>query len=879
MKKFLFSIILTILLIASSVNAEFFSDVIVTSPNGIWTDSRAYSTLNDAIAAVGANERTIKIVSPQTVTTLTVPSNVTLEFDRDGSITNSGQLTINTRNIKAPNRQIFTGVGNIDFADGSVVKTGWFSNIETAFALTTNDTVTLVVSKPQTITASYSPGNNVHLKWEGPGNILTINAGRVVGNLKNIEAGNFQIFAGFGDLDFLDGTKLKLSWFNGLRSVITWVESEEVTLIIDEANSVTFTNTIPYNIDTVVLKGCVSTISAGVALTIQGSIEAGIYQIFDGSGTISVRGVMDKVWAAWWGFDTSASGAINAAAIQSALTTFNTTPGGVVQLHRGIFTVAPDVIDFAGMIGHSLIGVSNGGSYNNPNASGTELLFTGGVGSVGINIATGIGPGTQGSIQGNEIANIHIDGNDVLETGIKVAGAGNYIHDLSVEQCREYGLWLSNFTNSTKVERVMSRNNDTGAAGYGLYINGVNSTVYTIRDSNFSANNIGVRIEAGVNAVFDGTIVMESNQQEGMYIRRVAAANPINNIAFDGTLYFEENYVDTTAGYHLVIDTTGATPSGDDFPAHLTFDKIWMTLGNVTTANFIDILACRYVNFYDVILVSSGSTADKVRINGSYANYVNVYNTEGFNPLNGTYGLKGNRIKNGAETEEHGIVSYTGLTAPIIALGSAPTAGQTFPEGNVLYSSVSRTRAITVASELLMGFTIPANSVLIGAQLRVDTALNAGETWRANWYWNGARNVIISGAAEAVAKDTKVWGPFKRNFSGTGSITNGGTTDVITHGLGFAPPAESISVTLTENPTNTPGAIWVDTITATQFTVNSENDPGVSNLDFGWKVSMSDSPAFTVDIALTRSSGNNFSAVGDITGIVYYIDRELSNAP
>ncbi|MDY6966101.1 MAG: right-handed parallel beta-helix repeat-containing protein [Halobacteriota archaeon] len=71
--------------------------------------------------------------------------------------------------------------------------------------------------------------------------------------------------------------------------------------------------------------------------------------------------------------------------------------------------------------------------------------------------------------------------------------------------------------------------------------------------------------------------------------------------------------------------------------------------------------------------------------------------------------------------------------------------------------------------------------------------------------------------------------------SGTGSITSGGTTDVITHGLSVTPTAEDISITLKENPTNTPGAIWVDTITSTQFTVNCENDPGASNLDFGWR--------------------------------------------
>jgi hypothetical protein len=72
--------------------------------------------------------------------------------------------------------------------------------------------------------------------------------------------------------------------------------------------------------------------------------------------------------------------------------------------------------------------------------------------------------------------------------------------------------------------------------------------------------------------------------------------------------------------------------------------------------------------------------------------------------------------------------------------------------------------------------------------------------------------------------------------SGTGSITSGSTSDVITHGCSFTPTAADITITLTENPTNTPGAIWVDTIGATYFTVNCENDPGASNLDFSWSV-------------------------------------------
>lgn len=75
-----------------------------------------------------------------------------------------------------------------------------------------------------------------------------------------------------------------------------------------------------------------------------------------------------------------------------------------------------------------------------------------------------------------------------------------------------------------------------------------------------------------------------------------------------------------------------------------------------------------------------------------------------------------------------------------------------------------------------------------------------------------------------------------RQGGGTATILSGNTSVVVTHGLDFVPTAAEITITLTENPTNSPGAIWVDTITATQFTVNCEADPGASNLDFAWAV-------------------------------------------
>ena len=96
----------------------------------------------------------------------------------------------------------------------------------------------------------------------------------------------------------------------------------------------------------------------------------------------------------------------------------------------------------------------------------------------------------------------------------------------------------------------------------------------------------------------------------------------------------------------------------------------------------------------------------------------------------------------------------------------------------------------------------------------------------------------LTNPSNFIVRDNNGYGDegFITMSDGTGSITSGGTSDVITHGLDVTPEAGMIMITLTENPTNTPGAIWVDTITSTQFTVNCENDPGASNLDFSWYV-------------------------------------------
>jgi hypothetical protein len=91
----------------------------------------------------------------------------------------------------------------------------------------------------------------------------------------------------------------------------------------------------------------------------------------------------------------------------------------------------------------------------------------------------------------------------------------------------------------------------------------------------------------------------------------------------------------------------------------------------------------------------------------------------------------------------------------------------------------------------------------------------------------------ITNTQNAVIQDNPDFVTFAK---GSGEIVNGTTSDVITHGLDVTPFPYDINIALIEDPTNTPGAIWLSAVGATTFTVNCENDPGASSLSFQWKV-------------------------------------------
>jgi hypothetical protein len=319
----LFAIFAVIFCLAAS--ATFFSDVIVTSPTGIWTDSRAYTTLNAAITAIGTSEQDLYIAKEEVVTTLVIPANIRLHFVKGGSIANSNTLTINTKNIHA-DHQIFTGVGAVNFASSTEVRSRWFVDFETAITQTSNDTVVLIVDTAGTLLNSAAVGNNILLRWNAS-NLITIAAGQTLSNIGDISAPDIRLFIVSGAVTFKTPSPLaavRACWFGTSLATLDIADNAAVAaekqLIITPGDWV-IDDSITLASNVSVLQNADLQIATTKTLTINGSLDAGLYQIFSCTGTGKVvfdAGAVNEVYPIWWATNSIPGTTDMTAAIQAA---------------------------------------------------------------------------------------------------------------------------------------------------------------------------------------------------------------------------------------------------------------------------------------------------------------------------------------------------------------------------------------------------------------------------------------------------------------------------------------------------------------------------------------------------------------------------------
>jgi len=100
----------------------------------------------------------------------------------------------------------------------------------------------------------------------------------------------------------------------------------------------------------------------------------------------------------------------------------------------------------------------------------------------------------------------------------------------------------------------------------------------------------------------------------------------------------------------------------------------------------------------------------------------------------------------------------------------------------------------------------------------------------ANNLYNNSGTDLVDNGTSSLIRDNK---GYVTENSGTSSIDSGQTTKVVAHGLATTPTV--VNIAFREQGTDDFGRWWVDTIGASNFTLNVSVDPGVSNLDFAWE--------------------------------------------
>ena len=269
--KIVLMVILTWLVligVSFGANAQYSPDTIITSSDGFWLDSRAKLNLSSAVTAIGSDVRDLVIAGSESVSSdLIIPATTHVRAMRGCAITVSAgkTLTINDLNIDAGDNQIFFGSGNIDFAEGAVVRSTWFVDFEEAVAETLNDSITLIVAADDTLIANLAIGDSVTLKWEAEGSIINISSGTTLSNVNGIIAGNYPILGGTGNISGEVEQYINSSWFS------------TVTSLIDATAYMTGLDSLSFN-------------SSGVSIEKSGLI----YYPTDGASTIAINSAIES---------------------------------------------------------------------------------------------------------------------------------------------------------------------------------------------------------------------------------------------------------------------------------------------------------------------------------------------------------------------------------------------------------------------------------------------------------------------------------------------------------------------------------------------------------------------------------------------------------
>ncbi|TMV47490.1 hypothetical protein FE783_21040 [Paenibacillus mesophilus] len=234
-------------------------------------------------------------------------------------------------------------------------------------------------------------------------------------------------------------------------------------------------------------------------------------------------------------------------AIQAALNSTIGNKKSVVVFPPGTYNCSNTLIIPKRNI--KITGVSTSYGYGERTISNVEIKFTGG--DIGIDCVSKYidSANLYDLADFLSVENITINGNNKINIGIRTAGAV-LLQELSVKFCNKAGIHLYDITNQTQLNKCnVFYNGD-----YGLMITGPNTTIFSVYQSTFRVNRVGIYMECGQLAEFSNCVI-ESNASYGFQL--YGNGKYSDQIRFSHC-WFENNSYDSSDLYHILID---AAPS------------------------------------------------------------------------------------------------------------------------------------------------------------------------------------------------------------------------------------------------------------------------------------------------------------------------------
>jgi hypothetical protein len=310
--------------------------------------------------------------------------------------------------------------------------------------------------------------------------------------------------------------------------------------------------TIPANVNIEFEKGAIITIASAKTLTISGRLTAGLYQIFDGDGSVVIdESSVGLTYPEWWGLDTADFYAAVNAAVNSG--------GKAIQLPAGTLSrttdTAIDVPEGVHIFGHGQKTILS-------NASGTNDIFTSSADSVGFHNFKMNGPDNTScdGILLNDLNDFIVENiygyqlSSTITVGSTASCSRGLISNVNSYLNTQQGIHISK-GDDIVVTGGVSRDIGSSNLHHGCYIG--NATNITV--TNFSADGCyGSGIHVYSQSTFDAHGIIISNNR--CIDNGVAAAGARGNIlvsAASGStmenVILSNNYTFNGSGYNIYI--------------------------------------------------------------------------------------------------------------------------------------------------------------------------------------------------------------------------------------------------------------------------------------------------------------------------------------